>query len=832
MWYGGRAMLIRGAAAGLTAVLLAAAFTPAAAQQDEPPQERPLQKRPLQELPLSDEARQQRLALALAAAEYPVTPGDTYRLSFLPAIAARTDAVARISETVVVASDYAVDLGPFGELDGRGLHLNELRRLVVARVDDAYPGSNPALRLSEVGAFEVHLRGAVETSGHTATWGLGRLSDVVAERLSLHASVRDLRVERGDDLLTYDLFRAQRFGDRSQDPYLMPGDRICVSRRERAVRINGQVWRPGSYQLAAGEGLPELIAFADGFTPLADLERVRIESLGGAPAAAPEASAEAGEPALDCDGAPLPAAPTYPAAAPGVTRYAAWDADLAGAALRDGDVVTIANRDALLPAVFFEGAVVEPADAASAPPSAGEPETEAPAESGGRIAHRYRPGETLFDALQQNLEAIAPGADLTNAALVRRGEPELAIDLELLLHGGSRAGDHPLQPGDRIVIPAQRFAVALRGEVTEARQITVSPVTRLHEVVEQVRTPYTSLRRIAVAPPRGPQRSYDLFRWLRFGELAHNPLLTPGATITFHAREREVRLSGEVRRPGRYQLLPGDGLRELIEQYGGGLTATANPGRVVISRPRTDGGARESIAVDFRTDDGPPLLDQDEVVVRPRPTPVVYVEGGLRPPPATTVTTTRTGEEEVMTATERTLVPDTPGPGATRRVVPYWPGASVFDVLFPLRGDIRHDADLEAVYVIRAGARLGLNLQALLFGGERDRDVPLQPYDTIVVPVRRLSVTVAGAVPSPGVYAYLAGRPASYYVRLAGGSGADGVTVTDGQGREKEPSAEVAPDDQIFVAEADLLFTRILAPAATLGALVISVVALILALDS
>ena len=831
MWYGGRAMLIRGAAAALTAVLLAAASTPAAAQQDEPPQERPLQ-----EEPLSDEARRQRLALALAAAEYPVTPGDTYRLSFLPAIAARTDAVARISETVVVASDYTVDLGAFGELDGRGLHLNELRRRVVALVDDAYPGSNPALRLSEVGTFEVHLRGAVETAGHTATWGLGRLSEVVAERLGMHASMRDLRIERGADLLTYDLFRAQRFGDRSQDPYLMPGDRICVSRRERAVRINGQVWRPGSYQLTAGEGLPELIAFADGFTPLADLERVRIESLGGAPEAAPEAeaSAAAGEPALDCDGAPLPAAPTNPAAAPGVTRYAAWDADLAGAALRDGDVVTIANRDALLPAVFFEGAVVEPVDAASAPPSAGEPETdtEAPAESGGRIAHRYRPGETLFDALQQNLEAIAPGADLTNAALVRRGEPEQAIDLELLLHGGSRAGDRPLQPGDRIVIPAQRFAVALRGEVTEARQLTVSPVTRLHEVVEQVRTPYTSLRRIAVAPPRGPQRSYDLFRWLRFGEIAHNPLLTPGATITFHAREREVRLSGEVRRPGRYQLLPGDGLRELIEQYGGGLTATANPGRVVVSRPRTDGGARESIAVDFRTEDGPPLLDEDDVVVRPRPTPVVYVEGGLRPPPATTVTTTRTGAEEVMTATERTLVPDTPSTRTTRRVVPYWPGASVFDVLFPLRGDIRHDADLEAVYVTRAGARLALNLQALLFGGERDRDVPLQPYDTIVVPVRRFSVTVAGAVPSPGVYTYLPGRPASYYVRLAGGSTADGVTVTDGQGQEKDPSATVAPDDQIFVAEADLLFTRILAPAATVGALVISVVALILALDS
>ena len=821
-------MLIRGVAAALTAVLLAAAFAPASAQQGEPPQERPLP-----EEPLSDEALRQRLALALAAAEYPVTPGDTYRLSFLPAIAARTDAAARVSETVVVAGDYTVDLGAFGTLNGRGLNLIELRRRVAARVADAYPGSNPALRLSEVGTFEVHLRGAVETSGHTATWGLGRLSDVVEERLSPHASVRDLRVERGADVLAFDLFRAQRFGNRSQDPYLLPGDRICVSRHERAVRINGQVWRPGSYQLAEGEGLAELVAFAGGFTPWADLERVRVESLGAAPEAVPETA----EPILDCEGAPLPAASTYPAAAPGATRYAAWDAGLAAAALRDGDVVTIANRDALLPAVFFEGAVVEPMVETSATGAAAEA-TATGEESGARIAHRYRPGETLFDALQQNLDAIAPGADLANATLVRRGEPDEAIDLELLLHGGAQGGDRPLQPGDRIVIPAQRFEVALRGEVTEARQLTVSPVTRLHEVVAQVRTPYTSLRRIVVAPPRGPQRTYDLFRWLRFGELAHNPLLTPGAAITFHARDREVRVSGEVRRPGRYQILPGEGLEELIEQYGDGFTAAANPGRVVLTRPHTDGGAREAIAVDFRTDAGPPLLDGDEVVVRPRPAPVVYVEGGLRPPAATTVTTTRSGahEEEVTTATERTLVRDTPVTRTTRRVVPYWPGVTVFDVLFPLRGDLRQDADLEAGYVVRAGTRLRLNLQALLFGGERDRDLPLQPYDTIVVPVRRFSVTVAGAVQSPGVYAYLPGRPAEYYVRLAGGSaaagGASAVTVTDGMGRAKDPSAPVAPDDQISVAADNLLFTRVLAPAATLGALVISFVALILALDS
>ena len=773
---------------------------------------------------LAPAGAQQRLSLALAAADYPVTPGDTYELSFLPATAARVDAMTRLSELVVVAGDYSVDLGAFGVLDARGLNLNGFRRRIAALVTEAYPGSNPALHLTGVGTFEVHLRGAVETAGYAATWGLGRLSEVVAGLLTAHASLRDVRIERGAEAQVYDLFRAQRFGIRSQDPYLLPGDRICVSRREREVTIGGQVWRPGSYQLAAGEGLAELVAFADGFTPRADLERVRLESLGSAPAPTAEDAGEraAGAAILDCDGAPLPAPSSAPAAERGATRYAAWGAELARAPLRDGDVVTVANRDALLPAVFFEGAV-----AAAAP--------------GGRIAHRYRPGETLFDALQKIRDSIVPGADLTNATFARRGEPDAPIDLELLLHGGSRAGDRGLQPMDRIIIPAQRFEVALRGEVTQARQLTVSPVTRLNDVVEAVRTQYTSIRRIAVESPGGQRRTYDLFRWRRFGELAHNPLLAPGATITFRERERAVRLAGEVRRPGRYQLLAGEGLPELIEQYGAGFTLAADPTRVVISRLSAagDGAGRESIAVDFAAGGAPPLLDEDSILVRAVPSPVVYLEGALEQPTPTTVTTTRTSGEvdQIATATERELVAATRTTGTARRVVPYWPGVTVFDVLFPLRAEIRHDADLGAGYVLRADVRLAVDLERLLFAGGRDDDIPLQPYDKVVVPVRRLSVTVAGAVQAPGVFPYLPGRSADYYVRLAGGTvpaGGDGsrATVTDRLGREKEPSAPVAPDDQIFVPAESFAFSQIIAPAATLGALVISFVALVLAIDS
>lgn len=785
------------------AVLALAALGPVWAQERSQEQE---------QKPAVAQTAQERLSLAIAAPEYPVTPGDTYLLSYLPAAAARAGVVTRTTEQVIVRGDYTVGLRAFDAVDGRGMRFDDLQRRIVALVDSAYPGSNPSLLLTAVGAFEVHLRGAVETAGHVPSWGLGRLSEALADRLTEHASLRDVRVERDGGVAVFDLFRAQRFGVRQQDPYLQPGDRICVSRRARSVTIRGRVRRPGAYQLLDREGIADLVAFADGFTPRADLERLRIDSLGQAAARPPAAGAAL----FDCDGAPLPADGGYGAGEPGSTRYAAWDLELAGAPLRDGDVVVVASRDELRPTVFFEGAVG----------SASE-----------RITYRYRPGETLFDALQAIRESIVPGADLTNAAFARRGAPEEPIDLDALLYGGARAGDRQLAPMDRIVIPARRFEVALRGEVTRAQQLVVSPETRLNDVAPEVRTPYTSIRRIEVESANGQRRIYDLFRWRRFGDLTHNPLLEPGATITFRTREREVVVTGEVRRPGTYQLLDGEELDALIERYGDGLTPHADPSRVTITRQSAGSAAPRSIAVDYGSGGATPLRDLDSVAVHARPVPIVYVEGALSPPSSTTVTTTRTTGDVDQLETQTAQELGVTAANTQRRTAPYHRGATAFDVLFPLRDDIRNDADLRAGYVTRGDERLPVDLERLLFTEGRAGDLPLEPYDTIVIPVRPMTITVAGSVRSPGVFPYLPGRTAGYYLRRAGGvdaaGDAGGVTVTDASGQPKERSAPLAPDDQVFVPAADdSSLSRILTPVAVAGSLALSVVSLILVLTA
>ena len=673
-----------------------------------------------------------RLLLALSTPEYPVTPGDTYLLSYSRATAAVGVTVERASQTVVVGSNYTISLGVSGFLNGRGLRFNDLRHQVVTLVEEAYPTSNPELLLTSVGAFEVHLRGEVGTAGPVTTWGLGRLSEVLGARLTAYGSIRDVRIERAGTTTEYDLFEAQRFGIRSQDPYVAAGDRICVSRVGRVVTIGGQVRRPGAYQLLLGEGLAEVVAYAGGLAPRADLERIRIDSLAREPsqdeAATPAGSILPAGALHDCDGEPFPPTPRYRLSSQGTTRYAAWDAALAREPLHDQDAVTFASRDALLPVVFFEGAVTD-----------------------GRLEHRYRPGQTLYGALQQVRRSVATSADLGSSTIARRGAPEEPIDLDLLLHGGSREGDRELQPLDRIIIPPRRFEVALRGEVTQARQLTVSPLTRLSEVVDDVRTPYTSIRRIAVESANGQVRTYDLFRWQRFGELAHNPLLRPGATVTFRARDREVHLSGLVRRPGAYQLLPGEGLAEVVA-YAGGLAPRADLERIRIDslarEPSQDEAATPADSIlptgALHDGDGEPFPPTPRYRLSPQGTTRYAAwDAALAREPL--------HDQDVVTFASRdALLPVVFFEGAVtdgRLEHRYRPGQTLYGALQQVRRSVATSADLGSSTIARRGApEEPIDLDLLLHGGSREGDRELQPLDRIIIPPRRFEVALRGEV--------------------------------------------------------------------------------------
>ncbi len=350
------------------------------------------------------------------------------------------------------------------------------------------------------------------------------------------------------------------------------------------------------------------------------------------------------------------------------------------------------------------------------------------------------------------------------------------------------------------IVRVGEFQVYLSGEVRETGWQRVDALSRLQDVVEERATEYASLRQVVVHDDRGESRRYDLFAAARRGQPEQNPYVRPGDRIELSRAERQVDLSGEVHRPGRYELLPGERLGELIERYGGGFTRNADRERVVVRRvPDQLDRASERLRVDFRSAGGPDtaLRDQDAVTVPTREEflPVVFFEGAVRSdgPGGETAGDLRDGER----ASELQYA---------RFAYRFDEGERLSEAALAVEDEFRGAADLREAYIVHSG--MGgvrrVNLEELLYRGSIEQDMELSDGDRIVIPFQQRFVTVTGAVNNPGLFRYVQGRTFEYYLDLAGGTNIDQTWVRrprirgrDGERRSR--SEEIRPEDRIHM---------------------------------
>ena len=375
------------------------------------------------ELSLSD-----RLLLAVSSKNYPVTPGDVYRLTFLLAN-------EPVFNEILVESGYTLNLNIFGEVNAENMSFAELKPIVEKRIAEAYPRSLPSLNIISIGIFQVLIKGEVPKTSYVTAWGLSRLSSVIQDHLGPFSSIREIGIISRDGILRkYDLFKALQLGIIEEDPYILPGDVIIVYRKDRGVEIKGEVFRPGKYQLLRNQGINDLInVYGRGVTNLADLARVRLDRFAEVKAQTFYFDFSKGvQPSLE---------------------------------LKDNDILTIPAKSSTLPIVFFEGAVVPPPTEAEVVLAEAE---EVGVEIYNRITHSFIEGESLFDALLSVRDSVSSAADLSRAYLIREGSPQpIPVNLEKLIYDYDPSDDFALQPFDRIVIPSLRFTVSVLGSVDE-----------------------------------------------------------------------------------------------------------------------------------------------------------------------------------------------------------------------------------------------------------------------------------------------------------------------------------------------------------------------------
>ncbi|MCL2243822.1 MAG: SLBB domain-containing protein [Treponema sp.] len=355
------------------------------------------------------------LMLARSSSDYRVTPGDVYTLSY----AAGT---SQVNYVITVDSSYRIRVSNLGVINGAGRTFINLKTEVENIISNNYPLSGVQLVLTQPAIFRVSINGEVNLAGDIDAWGLSRLSSLIVTNLTDFASIRDVSIRASNgQTRVYDLFKAQRLGDQTQDPYLRPGDTITFNKAKRIVTIEGEVKRPGIYQLLDGENINELIDFyGNGYTAFADSAKIEIVRY------------------INTRG--ISGDKIFLNEIDFINNYP----------LEHFDSVYVPEILLLQPVMFVEGAVGRTAASS--------------ASSSSRIIMRFNDGETYSSLVRRNESWFSEVSDIKNAYIIRKNE-RIPIDLNLILYDAFYSGNVLVQENDTLIIPFRQYFVSVAGAV-------------------------------------------------------------------------------------------------------------------------------------------------------------------------------------------------------------------------------------------------------------------------------------------------------------------------------------------------------------------------------
>jgi protein involved in polysaccharide export with SLBB domain len=331
------------------------------------------------------------------------------------------------------------------------------------------------------------------------------------------------------------------------------------------------------------------------------------------------------------------------------------------------------------------------------------------------------------------------------------------------------------------------FTVTLKGEVTSTVEVSAWGLSRLSDVVAPA-TKYASSRSIEIQSKDGSINTYDLFAALKLGDLTQNPLLKSGDIITFKKAKRIVTLSGDVYKPGVYQLLDGDNLDTLLYTYAGGLLKSGDSENISVSRFEEDRSYKQIIL------DGKDTiaLENEDVITVPSYKRIynsLSVVGAI--------SSTDNSNSNLRT--------NIIGMSSGKIIYYFAEGERLSSLVEKISSRFNSSSDLNNSYILRGDKRINVNLQ-LLLNGDLSQDQIIMPSDTLLIPFDQKFVNVQGAVDRSSSYAYAPDKTVDYYIALAGGLteyATGSIKIYDKDGNKLDKNSLVPSESTIVVDKSD-----------------------------
>ncbi|MBE3065165.1 MAG: SLBB domain-containing protein [Spirochaetes bacterium] len=334
-----------------------------------------------------------------------------------------------------------------------------------------------------------------------------------------------------------------------------------------------------------------------------------------------------------------------------------------------------------------------------------------------------------------------------------------------------------------------RFDVSVFGGVEAPGIVTVTALSRVSDAIVAAKGSRrgASYRQIALIRD-GRKIVVDFLRYTMDAVSEQNPTLEPGDKIYVPPQEIVVALTGQVRFPGSYELLAGETIQQLLA-YAGGPLPDAQAGAVELISVVT-GGTIQQRLLNLKSDAGMALANGDRVRV-----PSIVENGEM-------ILVTGALFGAPVSAEKPVQIPLAP----IAVNIPFTAGTTLLAVLESLGGPTPYAKAKESLILRKStGERIPVDVDALWKTRNRARDVPLEPGDTVNIPIV-IEVFVLGEVRSPGRVPFNPGFTVADYLLAAGGinpltGDANGLYVLDKMnGRTKTArGGQVEPGALLFV---------------------------------
>jgi protein involved in polysaccharide export with SLBB domain len=130
--------------------------------------------------------------------------------------------------------------------------------------------------------MKIQVLGQVRTPGIYPLPVMDRVSSALAAAggTNEQGSPRSIQlIRQGRVVDTLDMYHYLYQNQQSENPILEDGDVLFVPVNSNNVKVMGQVFRPGIFEVKPGERLLDIIEMAGGITPVATKEEIKIENV-------------------------------------------------------------------------------------------------------------------------------------------------------------------------------------------------------------------------------------------------------------------------------------------------------------------------------------------------------------------------------------------------------------------------------------------------------------------------------------------------------------------------------------------------------------------------